>query len=436
MTKKPPYEPPQISPLSHTTAAITRTGPSTQKMISQYGSPLFIAREAQLRNNIQHARQTFAIGTLKTVVAYPYKANRLAALCAILHEEGAWASVACAMEYELATAIGVPGNKILVHGPHKPDTLLQKAIDKGSIIYIDHQDELAAIQRLAEKSQQIAQIGLRIDCLANSTSQFGFLPHQNAWQQALEIIKHTPHMQLIGLHHHTPNATPDNTQQAIACLCDIGQYAQTLGLFPTHINLGGGFPSGIHLKRQHHEQALMPLTSFAHSVQSQLPLIRKTFGQHATLIIEPGRALVDNAVDLACKVIAVKAHHGNLATIIMDAGLNVLPSAYWYRYHPLPIQNTSQAAWQHTRLCGPMNMQTDVVRQRIKLPSLRPDDTLLIPSVGAYNQSQSSAIDQPACVLVGDDQTVHLIQEAKQWQAACQHDRIPEKLRHAYHSFA
>ena len=47
------------------------------------------------------------------------------------------------------------------------------------------------------------------------------------------------------------------------------------------------------------------------------------------LMLEPGRALVTDAVDLAMTVVAVKTLADGTRCAVVDAGTNLLPGALW-----------------------------------------------------------------------------------------------------------
>src|SRR5512133_3322665 len=90
-----------------------------KKLIDQFGSPLFVISEKQIRRNVQNALRIFGTRYPRVQFAWSYKTNYLNAVCSIFHQEGSWAEVVSGFEYEKAIANGVPGNKIIFNGPEK-----------------------------------------------------------------------------------------------------------------------------------------------------------------------------------------------------------------------------------------------------------------------------------------------------------------------------
>ena len=92
-----------------------------KSLINDYGSPLFVISEKQIRRNYQNATRIFKTRYPKVQFAWSYKTNYMNAVCQVFHQEGSWAEVVSGFEYEKALGNGVPGNKIIFNGPDKTD---------------------------------------------------------------------------------------------------------------------------------------------------------------------------------------------------------------------------------------------------------------------------------------------------------------------------
>jgi diaminopimelate decarboxylase len=77
-------------------------GVSVEKLVNDFGSPLFIVSAKTIRDNLKRFRSEFSTRYPKVEVAYSYKVNCLSGVLNIIHNEGAWAEVASGFEYELA----------------------------------------------------------------------------------------------------------------------------------------------------------------------------------------------------------------------------------------------------------------------------------------------------------------------------------------------
>src|SRR5674476_906743 len=122
---------------------------SVKSLLSDFGSPLFVISEKQIRRNVQNATRIFKTRYPKVQFAWSYKTNYVSAVCQIFHQEGSWAEVVSGFEYDKALGNGVPGNKIIFNGPDKSDEQLIVAARNNSLIHIDHYDELYSLIRLS-----------------------------------------------------------------------------------------------------------------------------------------------------------------------------------------------------------------------------------------------------------------------------------------------
>ena len=96
-------------------------GVPVKSLIQQYGSPLFVISERQIRRNMQNAKRFFKTRYPKVQFAWSYKTNYINAVCRIFHQEGSWAEVVSGFEYDKALYNNIPGNKIIFNGPDKSD---------------------------------------------------------------------------------------------------------------------------------------------------------------------------------------------------------------------------------------------------------------------------------------------------------------------------
>jgi diaminopimelate decarboxylase len=69
-----------------------------KSLIDEFGSPLFVISEKQIRRNYQNATRIFKTRYPKVQFAWSYKTNYLVAVCRIFHQEGSWAEVVSGVE--------------------------------------------------------------------------------------------------------------------------------------------------------------------------------------------------------------------------------------------------------------------------------------------------------------------------------------------------
>ncbi|MFQ5763367.1 MAG: hypothetical protein ACE5GT_00420 [Rhodospirillales bacterium] len=447
------YAPPRITPLTYTAVSKHLAAdilPSSEfdepydvaALLREYGSPLFIISEKKLRSLYRGFRQCFTEAGIKTVVAYSYKTNYLPAVCAILHEEGAWAEVVSGMEYTLARKLGVEPERIIFNGPYKAREELETALGEGALVNIDGFSELSAVDQVANNLGRPVRVGIRINFQHGPApwTKFGFNDENGDSQRALEQIAARPNMRLEMLHNHSGTFVlfHEVYSKAADVLIDTAQRARELGLAPTMIDFGGGFPSSNRLKPLYDVPGGSDskgdiLFPFAEAIFNRLGRAKDLFGGRPTLVLEPGRSVVDSAVQLACTVVAKKEIPGQGTGIILDAGVNLVPTACWYDHkvgsHAGDADDTEHSL-EPVNIYGPLCMQIDVLRERALLPPMKVGEPVVVSNVGAYCHTQSMQFiePRPATVLLGSNGP-EIIRRRETWRDVFSLDEIPERLR-------
>ena len=443
-----PYETPSLkrldpwSPRKHPVFDLSATetldgAPDLAALTKEFGSPLFVVSEAVLRARYRAFLDTFAAPGIQTRIAYSVKTNYLPAVVAVMLDEGAMAEVVSGMEYQMVRALGVPGADIVFNGPHKTRDELARAIEDGALIHADGFGELETLDELTRVLGRTARIGIRVNFKngAHAWTRFGFNFDAGEAVRALERIAAAEGLALESLHCHAGTflLDPDVHGRAAEVLVRLNRTARSLGLAPTIIDVGGGFPSDNRLKSVFDPEGRQggrgnQLAPFAEKILSPVMDALDDFDGPPILALEPGRALVDQAVQLACTVVAVKDIPDKGPAVVVDAGVNLLPTAAWYE-HPLAAESANGDERPVT-VYGPLCMQIDVVREKANLPPLAPGDVIAVSNVGAYCQTQSMQFIQPrpATVMLGPDGP-EAVQRRETWRDVFARDAVPERLR-------
>ena len=174
-------------------------------LLEAYGSPLFVFSEKTLRARYRELRDELALRFSKFSIAWSYKTNYLDAVCRVFHQEGALAEVVSGMEFDKARRAGVPGPQILFNGPGKTRAELQTAFREGVHVHIDHFDELALRESVAEELGVRPKVGIRVNLSELPVPQwnrFGFNLESGSALGAVERILRGGRLELAGLHCH------------------------------------------------------------------------------------------------------------------------------------------------------------------------------------------------------------------------------------------
>jgi diaminopimelate decarboxylase len=410
-------------------------GVSIDALCREFGSPLFVFSERTLRARIRAARDAFARRYPQTTMCWSYKTNYLAAICAIFHQEGSLAEVVSGMEYEKARRLGVPGDRIVFNGPAKTEAELRRAVAERAVIHADHLEEIYLLEKIAAETGVRPTVGIRVSLDAGIQprwDRFGLGLENGQAMQAVRRIARGGKLQLGGLHTHigTFVLEPAAYGRAAAKLAELGaEIERTLGVRPSHLDLGGGFASNNTLATQYHAGAIAPaIADYADAIGGAL-LDGAGGGPLPKLYVETGRAMVDDAGTLLASVIATKRLASGKRAIVIDAGVNLLFTAWWYRLDVKPARSVD-AFVEDTAVYGPLCMNIDCVRESVPLPDLRPGERLAIHPVGAYTLTQSMQFIhlRPACVLIDERGNPEVIRRAEVIEDLVGPEQLPKRL--------
>ncbi|MGI4749529.1 MAG: hypothetical protein ACRYFB_02750 [Janthinobacterium lividum] len=415
-------------------------GVPVKLLIEQFGSPVFVFSEQQIRRNYQSALRAFNTRYPKVQFAWSYKTNYLNAICRIFHQEGSWAEVVSGFEYQKALGNNVPGNQIIFNGPDKKEADLLLAMQLNSLIHIDHFEELFTLIRLSENTPQKPRVAIRINMdtgVYPAWDRFGFnYKNGQAWNAINKIIA-SGNLQLVGLHCHIGTFMLDVKAYQVAAktLCELALHCKTeFKLNIQYLDLGGGFPSIQNLKGNYSSStdAIPSVDDFAETITQTILNAGFEPEELPLLILESGRMLIDDAGFLLGTVLANKRLGDGRRATILDFGLNTLFTSFWYDHKISPAQDHSQQT-EETVLYGPLCMNIDVIRESISLPLMNPGDHVVVHTTGAYNVTQWMQFIslRPAVVLVDLEGNLHQIRQPETLQYLQMPEQLPPHLQHA-----
>ncbi|MCP4711802.1 MAG: diaminopimelate decarboxylase, partial [Planctomycetes bacterium] len=366
-----------------------------------------------------------------------YKTNYLPAICSILHQEGAIAEVVSEMEYDKARRLGIPGEKIIYNGPHKSLTALEKAVSEEAMINIDHFDELYDLEKVADKLDRSIKVGMRINMdtgIFPQWSRFGLNLETGQAMDAVKRMANSGKLILNGLHCHTGTyiLEPDSYVKEVEKLVKFAYEIEDHFDFKIeYLDIGGGFPSKSRLKGTYHDPDLIvpPIDDYAEKITDALYRNLRP-GDFPRLMLETGRAIVDEAGYLITSLISSKRLPDGRKAYVADAGINLLYTSYWYRF-TLEIDRIVQGMNEPSVIYGPMCMNIDIIDEGSMLPPLENGTRLILSPVGAYNVTQWMQFIEyrPNVTLIGEDGNVDLIREAEDLSDIVRRERLPDRLK-------
>lgn len=350
-------------------------------------SPVWMADVERFSSNLRAFAAAWRAAWPRTRVAYSYKTNRLVEFLQAAELAGAHAEVVCEAEYELAVAVVETDPRgVVVDGPAKPGSLLARAGAGGALVLVD---SIAELDRAAAVG--VRRIGLRValESFTGALTRFGIVPADiGAAARAATRLGLT--VEALSTHLVSTDFDPDTGRTVMSWPRPEDEHVRAAVLLArlarnlradrhsiATIDLGGGFPPA------------PAVASHARAVAAAL----RSGGFSGTLLLEPGRAVVADAVDLGFSVVAVKTLADGSRCLVCDAGTNFLPGALTAppRIEALGVRGPVSPAL----VTGPLCLNVDVIHPRAQLPEVEPGARLVARSVGAYQQVAATQFGEP-----------------------------------------
>ena len=394
-------------------------GVSVEKIAREVGTPFYLYSHRILLDNYRSFHS--ALGKMRHLVCYAFKANSNSTLCKILADAGSGAEVASLGELKQALELGFPGRKIILNGNGKTIEEMELAIKSDVLmINVDSFEELTLLNRVAVRLGKKARIALRINpdvepythpyiATGVRKGKFGFELARAV--EGYKLAKRLGNLEICGIHMHIGSqiTTIEPFIRGVKRLITVSDNLKKIGINLDYVNVGGGL--GI---TYWNERPPTP-ASYARAL---IPLIKKISSRR---IFEPGRALVGNAGVLVTKILYVKEMFSK-KFVVVDAGMSdfIRPTLYnaYHEIKPVRLEGVAKERLQLERpslwptgtrkvmvtdIVGPICESGDFFAKDRNLPKVSAGDLLAVFCAGAYGFTMSSNYNsrrRPAEILV------------------------------------
>lgn len=397
-------------------------GVSTAWLAAEFGTPLYVVDEADVRARATHLREVFEaefarIGTTVTIY-YAGKAFLSTAMARWMIDAGLNIDVCSGGELALARAAGVNPARIGFHGNNKSLAEIDEAarIGVGTVV-IDSAIEIVRMAAAAARHYTVQSVRLRVNSGVHAhTHDFLATAHEDqkfgvSLEEApalVAAIRAAPSLRFLGLHCHIGSQIfgADGFAESASRLLAVHAELLQTGPVP-ELNLGGGF--GIAYTDADTPTPLPELARrlaeivAAECASRDIPI--------PVLAFEPGRAIVGPAGVTLYEVGTTKAVELDGAErlyVSVDGGMsdNVRPALYGADYAVRLADRVSTVPAVLVRVVGKHCESGDIVVDADYLPGdVSPGDLLAMPATGAYCWSLASNYNyqgRPPVVAVAD----------------------------------
>lgn len=399
------------------TGHLTIGGCDTVELAKEYGTPLYVLDENQIRANCRAYKKSIDENYGGAgLPLYASKALCIKEMCRIVNEEKLGLDVVSGGELFTALEAGFPAEKIYFHGNNKTIAELNMAIDnKVGRIVVDNLYELETLNALCKEKNVCASVYFRIkpgiDAHTHSfirtgqiDSKFGFALETG---EAIEAVKETLNFQnikLVGLHCHIGSQIFDVNPFVLAAevMIDFMAMIKTeTGIEIKELNLGGGFG----IKYLSTDKAL-PYDEYMKTVSLT---VKKACNEKNVempfILIEPGRSIAGSAGLTLYTVGGIKTIPNIRTYLSIDGGMTDNPRYILYQSaYELLIANKANIEKNFVvTVAGKCCESGDLIQENASIQKPDVGDILAVLSTGAYNYSMASnynRIPKPPIVMV------------------------------------
>ena len=396
-----------------------------EALAKHHGDGFWLLDLDRFRANAADFRDAFVTaGWPDTQLAWSFKTLWAPPVVRASIEMGGLAEVVSAVEYDLALALGIDPELIVVNGPLKTVADLSRATALGSRIHLDGPDEVADLLALADRHPgRRFRVGLRVnlDLGLPQRSRFGLDSGSNDLRAAFAELSAHPRVEVDGLQVHLGGArAPELYTHRAERLVDLADDLWAVGSGPAHLDLGGGF-TGTIPEALWRQLGYAPWTPAAYA-KAIVPVLRRRWPAGGpALLLEPGMALAADAMRFAARVGATKIIAGVHHAIVGASVYAVKPTLHRFDLPLHAIRRDGRPVPAgHTMVSGWTCMEGDILARDCGLELAR-GDWVVLDNCGAYTFVLSSRFVRGTPAIIqrkGDDwHTVRRADTAADWLA-------------------
>jgi len=385
------------------------------KLVSEYGSPLYIYDEKTIRDSARSFLNGFKSRYDNVHVSYSSKAFTNPELVKILNEENLGIDVVSGGELEVLIRSEFPMKEVNFHGNNKSEHELTKAVNNNiGLITIDSFYELDILDAICKKNNIFQDITLRLSPSVDphtheltSTgildTKFGFSIETGAAKEALDVANSKDNLNLKGIHFHlgSPIFELKPYSEAIDYVFEFikNNYPKNKKL--EIFNVGGGFAVAYT-----QEDPIVTADQYAETICESVKNNVASLGiDYPKLVIEPGRAIVARSGIAIYTVGGIKNIPDLRTYVSVDGGMadNIRPALYGSTYTAMSVNKAKINHDKLVTIAGKYCETGDKLVENVLLPNPEPKDLIAIPVSGAYNSSMSSNYNvslRPAILLI------------------------------------
>jgi diaminopimelate decarboxylase len=377
------------------------------ELAGEHGTPAYVYAEDDIRWRAREYRRAFEERTDDYEVLFASKALPMTAAYRVCADEGLSVDVASGGELHMALAAGFDPGRIHMHGNNKTEAELRYAAEAGvGHLILDSFDEIERADALLDRSQRVL---IRLTPGIKPTthtyvqtgqldSKFGFGLADGLAETAVERVRASRHLELVGLHAHIGSQIFE-LEPYTKAIEVLAEFTRAVDLEPEVLNVGGGL--GIAYLDTDEPPSIEDY------VGVKVRGVRRVFERVPRILVEPGRSLVGNAGITVYRVGTVKEIPGVRTYVSVDGGMsdNTRPMLYGARYEAVIADRAGEPPRSLATVAGMHCESGDVLVRDVELAAPRVGDVLVTPATGAYGYAMASnynGVPRPPVIFCRD----------------------------------
>jgi diaminopimelate decarboxylase len=364
-------------------------GCDVTELAAEFGTPAYVYAEDDIRERAAAYLDAFRAHTDDFEVLYASKAAPITAIYRLCAQAGLSVDVASGGELHAALRAGFDPARIYMHGNNKTEAELRYAFEAGvGHLILDSFDEIERAERITEGRQDVlirVTPGIRAsthDYISTGglDSKFGFGLEDGLARRAIDAVRATSRLRLVGLHAHIGSQVFELEPYVAAIEALAGLWDAEMRI----LNVGGGL--GIAYTS---DDRPPPIADY---VDVKVRGVQRVLDPAPRILIEPGRSLVGNAGVTIYSVGTVKEIPGVRTYIAVDGGMsdNMRPMLYGSRYEAVIADRAGDEPATLATVAGMHCESGDILIRDSMLAAPRPGDVLVTPATGAYGYAMAS----------------------------------------------
>ncbi|MFB6981694.1 Y4yA family PLP-dependent enzyme [Streptomyces scopuliridis] len=406
--------------------AVLRSG-LIEELSYALGGPFHFLLPDAFDTNLRALREALAEAGVDGIVYFAKKANKAAVWIERSAEGGAGVDIASVGELRETLGHGVRGEDIVVTGPAKDPALLRLAVRHGALIAVDALDELDALITTV-RTGRVRRARLLLRCLppAQPHSRFGMNDSELA--TALDrCLRAGDAVRMEGFSFHLSGYAIQPRADLAGQLVDLCLKARALGLDADRVSIGGGLAVSytdaeswrafldVQNSGHYHADRTFGTADFypyhsphagAGALRTLLATRPEGYGQSlagllrdsgVTLLMEPGRALLDRAGATVFRIQGVKDRAGYQLLTVDGTSLSLSEQWFNSEYLPdpylLPMNPEASAGVWPAAIGAATCLESDMLTWR-KIPFTRrprAGDLLVYPNTAGYQMDSNES---------------------------------------------